>query len=217
MNRSQEFQYIIKLFFDKIFSFLLLIILFPLLAIISLLIKVDTKGPVIFKQERLGKDGKVFWIYKFRTMIDNAENIGDGIYISKNDFRITRVGQILRKTSLDELPQLANILKSDMSFIGPRPPLINHPYKYMDYPKVDKLRFLVLPGLTGYAQAYGRNTLTWPERIKMDICYYENFSLLLDLKILVDTTFTVLSLKGVYSNQNKKEKLSKTNTKNMEV
>ncbi len=217
MNRSQKFQYCVKVFLDKIFSLLLLIILFPLLIIISLLIKIDSKGPIIFKQKRLGKSGKIFWIYKFRTMIDNAESIGDGVYISKNDFRITRIGQILRKTSLDELPQLVNILKSDMSFIGPRPPLINHPYRYIDYSKVDKLRFFVLPGLTGYAQAYGRNTLTWPERIKMDIYYYENFSLLLDLKILVDTIFTVISLKGVYSDQNKKEKLNKANAKNMEV
>lgn len=217
MSNSQKLQYCVKVFLDKIFSLLLLILLLPLLIIISILIKVDSKGPIIFKQERLGKDGKAFWIYKFRTMIDNAENIGDGIYISKNDFRITRIGQILRKTSLDELPQLLNILKSDMSFIGPRPPLVNHPYKYMDYSKADKLRFLILPGLTGYAQAYGRNTLTWPERIKMDIYYYENFSLLLDLKILVDTIYTVISLKGVYSSPNKKEKLNKVNTKNMEV
>src|SRR5690554_6953079 len=113
MSNFQKSQYIIKEIIDKIFALLLLIIFLPLLILIAIIIKLDSKGPVIFKQERLGRHGKIFTIYKFRSMCDNAVYIGDGIFISKNDSRITKVGKVLRKTSLDELPQLLNVLKGE--------------------------------------------------------------------------------------------------------
>lgn len=206
MNISQKFQYTFKVLLDKVFSIILIIILSPLLLLVSILIKIDSPGPIVFKQQRVGRNGKSFRIYKFRTMCDNAVNLGDGIFVSSNDSRITRVGKILRKTSIDELPQLLNILKSEMSFVGPRPPLENHPYYYEDYSKEQKLRFKVLPGITGYAQAYGRNKLTWTERIVMDVHYYRRFSLLFDIKIIFATIFTVILFKGTYSNRNSKEK-----------
>ncbi len=206
MRKSQKIQYSIKLFLDKIFAVILLIMLFPLFIIVAILIKIDSPGPVIFKQNRIGRNGKIFTIYKFRTMCDNAINLGDGIFISKNDSRITRVGKLLRKTSIDELPQLINILKSEMSFVGPRPPLEDHPYFYEDYDEIQKLRFRVLPGMTGYAQVCGRNILTWPERITLDVEYYKNYSLLFDLKIILLTLLAVISFKGVYSNKKKENK-----------
>ena len=201
MSKAKKLQYSIKGIIDKIAALLLIIFLSPLFIITAVLIKLDSKGPVIFRQQRLGRYGKIFTIYKFRTMVDNAVNIGSGIYTSKNDSRITRVGKFLRKTSMDELPQLVNILKGEMSFIGPRPPLVDHPYEYNDYSDRQRLRFLILPGITGYAQAYGRNSIKWPERIKMDVYYYENFSLLFDFKIFVKTIATVLTSKGTYSNR----------------
>jgi lipopolysaccharide/colanic/teichoic acid biosynthesis glycosyltransferase len=206
-NLNQKMQYGIKLVLDKIVALFLLVFLSPLFLVISILIRIDSKGSVIFKQKRLGYGGKVFTIYKFRSMCENAVNMGDGIFVSKNDARITKIGKILRLSSMDELPQLVNILKGDMSFIGPRPPLEHHPYRYEDYGEEQRLRFELLPGITGYAQAYGRNNLTWDERIKMDVYYYKHFSIYLDLKIISRTFFAVLSSKGIYSNRGKKEKI----------
>lgn len=207
MDKIQKAQYLIKTCLDKFITLVVLLLLSPLLLIIALLIKIDSRGPVIFKQNRIGRYGKVFTIYKFRTMCDNAINMGDGIFVTNNDYRITRIGKILRKTSLDELPQLINIIKSEMSFVGPRPPLEDHPYRYTEYDEFQKLRFQILPGITGYAQAYGRNAIKWPERIVMDVFYYKNFSLLFDIKIILTTILTVLSSKGTYSNRNNVEKL----------
>ena len=206
MSSAQKVQYTFKGLFDKILAFILLVIFSPILILISILIKLDSKGPAIFKQQRLGRNGRVFTIYKFRTMRDNAVNMGDGIFTSKNDKRITRMGKLLRKTSLDEVPQVLNILKGEMSFVGPRPPLVDHPYKYENYDEKQKQRFVILPGISGYAQAYGRNALPWPERIEMDIFYYYNFSLLLDIKIIVATFLTVITSKGTYSTRSNKEK-----------
>src|SRR5699024_1422348 len=121
--------------------------------------------------KRLGENGKKFEIYKFRTMIENAEKMGTGIFTSDEDPRITKVGHFLRKTSLDELPQIINIIKGEMSFVGPRPPVPYHPYKYDDYNEIQKKRFTVKPGVTGMAQVYGRNTLSWDERIEHDVKY----------------------------------------------
>ncbi|RPF54212.1 sugar transferase [Aquisalibacillus elongatus] len=187
-----------KRVFDSFFCLLLIIPISLITVFISIAIKIDTKGPVFFKQERLGLMGNVFKVYKFRTMVQNAESIGTGIYTNDQDPRITKIGHILRKTSLDELPQLLNILKGEMSFIGPRPPVPYHPYKYEDYSEIQKKRFDVKPGITGMAQAYGRNSLTWDERIEYDVEYVNKMSLILDLKIILKTFTSVVRKEGVY-------------------
>lgn len=197
----------VKHILDKIFGVILLILLSPILLIIAIAIKLDSKGPVIFKQKRLGKDGEIFEIYKFRTMYVDAPDIRneDGsTFNSDNDPRVTKVGNILRKTSLDELPQIFNILKGEMSFIGPRPDLPDH---YELYSEGDKKKLLVRPGVTGYAQANGRNSNSWSQRIAMDIYYIENYSLILDIKIFFKTIFSVLKQEGVnkYSRSSKED------------
>lgn len=185
----------VKYFLDYIFSIVLFCLMLPLLIVIGISIYMDSKGDIIFKQKRLGQYGRVFNIYKFRTMIENAENIGDGLVIkSNNDLRVTRVGRFLRGTSLDELPQIINIIKGEMSFIGPRPPVTYHPYNgYENYSSFAKKRFSVKPGITGLAQIRLRNSASWDERIKVDIEYVDNYSLFLDLKILFFTLFSLIN------------------------
>lgn len=199
----------IKRILDFLFSLIILLILLPLFLVVAILIKLDSKGPVIFKQSRLGKDGNVFKVWKFRTMIDNAEKMGTGLTTAQNDPRITRVGKILRKASIDELPQLINVLKGDMSFIGPRPAPVHHLKQYNEN---ERQRLKVLPGITGWAQVNGRNILTWPERIEKDIWYVNNISFLLDLKIAFKTIKVVLLSEGVYSGRND-AKVAKENKK----
>lgn len=179
-------------------AFVSLIILSPLFLIIAFLIKIDSKGPVFFKQERLGKDGEVFKIYKFRTMVDNAINMGAGLSTSKDDPRITKVGKVLRETSIDELPQLLNVIKGEMSFIGPRPPVPYHPYEYKDYPKRYKKRFSVLPGITGLAQVKVRNSVSWDDRFEYDIEYIENLGLKNDIYIFLYSIVVIIRRKNIY-------------------
>lgn len=189
----------IKRFLDLILSLLALIILMPVLVIVAIVIKIDSKGPVFFLQERLGKNGKVFKIIKFRTMVVNAEKIGDGLKVkSEKDNRITRVGKILRKTSLDELPQLINVVKGEMTLIGPRPPVTYHPHKYDEYPEEQKRRFLVRPGITGLAQVRVRNSATWDERIKIDLEYIKKITFIGDFRIFVNTIISVFAKKDIY-------------------
>lgn len=184
---------------DFILSLIATIILSPVMLIIGIAIKIDSEGPVFFLQERLGKDGKVFKIIKFRTMVVNAENIGDGLSIkSENDDRITRVGKFLRRTSLDELPQFINILKGEMSLIGPRPPATYFPHKIEDYPEEQLARFNVKPGITGLAQVRVRNNATWDEKIEIDLEYISKISFIEDLKIVFLTIKTILSHENVY-------------------
>ncbi len=185
----------VKRFLDIIFSIILLIVLSPILLIVSIAIKIDSKGPVIFKQERIGKDGKVFKIYKFRSMVVGAEKIGTGVYSEKKDSRVTRVGKIIRATSIDELAQLVNILKGEMSFIGPRPVLTYHPWKYEEYSEQQKKRFLLRPGITGLAQINGRKQVDWEKRIKYDVEYVEKVNLWLDIKITFITIYKVIFMK----------------------
>lgn len=187
----------IKHIIDKIFGAILLMLIFPILALMAIAIKLNSKGPVIFKQKRLGKNGKIFDMYKFRTMYVDAPDLRnkDGsTFNSDDDPRVTNVGKILRKTSLDELPQILNILKGEMSFIGPRPDLPDH---YELYSEDDKKKLLVRPGVTGYAQANGRNSNSWAQRIAMDIYYIENYSLVLDVQIFFKTIFSALKQEGV--------------------
>lgn len=190
----------IKNLLDKAFSFIFLILLSPLFILIAILIKLDSKGPVMFIQERVGKDNKLFNIYKFRTMVIDAVNMGSGVYTEENDPRITQVGRFMRKTSLDELPQLLNILKGEMSFIGPRPTL---EYQVKQYNDFQKKRLLMKPGVTGLAQINGRNSISWLERIKYDVQYVENYSLGLDFKILIKTFLVILKQEGLYSEKEK--------------
>ena len=186
---------VIKRIIDIIFSVLGLIILIPVFLIISIAIKIESKGPVIFKQKRIGKDGKVFEIYKFRSMVVGAEQMGTGVYSKKGDARVTKVGKLIRATSIDELPQLLNILKGEMSFIGPRPVLTYHPWKYEEYTEKQKKRFLVRPGVTGWAQIHGRKQVEWDRRIKLDVEYVEKISFIMDLKIFFITIYKVIFMK----------------------
>lgn len=183
----------VKRFLDVTASFLGLVLLSPLLLAVSLLIKIDSRGPVIFRQKRIGRNGKVFEIYKFRSMCVGAEKTGSGVYSGKGDARVTRIGKILRATSIDELPQLLNILKGEMSFVGPRPPLTYHPWKYEEYTDFQKRMFEVRPGITGWAQVNGRKDVEWHKRIELNVWYVDHMSLLLDIKIMFMTAFKVLT------------------------
>lgn len=182
---------IFKRTIDFIIAGVALIVLSPFLLITAILIKLDSKGPIIFKQERLGKNGVPFKIWKFRSMCVGAEKQGTGVYSYKGDARITKVGKIIRATSIDELPQLVNILKGDMALIGPRPALTYHPWPYEQYTEHQKHIFDVLPGVTGWAQVNGRKEVPWPERIELNVWYAKNMSLWLDLKIFFMTIFKV--------------------------
>ncbi|GMN99840.1 sugar transferase [Parageobacillus thermoglucosidasius] len=192
-----------KKYIKRLLDILLSVILLPFVIIVislfGLLIKLEDRGPIFYCGERLGKDGRVFKMYKLRSMKVNAPDLRnpDGsTYNSDKDPRLTRIGRILRKTSLDELPQIFNVLKGDMSFIGPRPDLPEH-INYYEGEEVRKLE--VLPGITGYNQAYFRNSVEWKQRLKNDIYYVNNISFMLDFKILWKTVFSVLMEKGIYS------------------
>jgi len=192
----------LKRLFDLIGILLLLVLLSPLFIIVALAIKITSPGDVIFKQQRLGLNREVFWMYKFRSMIPNAQNIGPGMFVEKDDPRITPVGKIIRKTSIDELPQLFNVLRGEMSLVGPRPAPLHHLDKYDER---HLKRFLVRPGVTGWAQVNGRVALYWPERIELDLWYVDNYSLLLDLKILLQTVQVVLSHRGGDAQEDRKD------------
>ena len=185
----------VKRWLDLLFSALMLLVLWPLLIIIAIIVKVDSKGPAVFVQDRLTLNGRVFKMLKFRTMVVNAEKQGTGAYSFGNDPRITRAGNILRKLSLDELLQLVNIFKGDMSFVGPRPILTYHPCKYEEYTEEEKRVFTVRPGITGWAQVNGRNTVDWVQRFELNEWYVDHVSFLLDMKIVFKTFAQVFSAK----------------------
>ena len=199
----------LKRFFDIALSlFGIMVTAVPML-VIAVLIKMDSPGPVIFKQERLGKDGKSFWIWKFRSMCVGAEQTGSGVYSGKGDARVTKVGKILRATSLDELPQFFSVLRGDMSFVGPRPPLTYHPWPLEEYTDEQRRMFEVRPGITGWAQVNGRKNVEWNQRIKLNVWYVDNVSLWLDIKILFKTVLKVFSNAD---NENKDATVVKTDT-----
>ena len=168
----------------------------PLLAVAALAIKLEDSGPVLFRQTRVGRDGKDFRLVKLRTMTVDAEQTGAGYAVDRGDPRITRAGRVLRRTSIDELPQLWNVLRGDMSVIGPRPTLR---YQVDRYTERQRRRLEVRPGLTGWAQVHGRATLAWADRIELDVWYVEHRSFWLDLKILARTPFALFS--GTYKGQ----------------
>ena len=182
-----------KRFFDVILAAIALLVAALPMALVALIIKIDSPGPVLFKQERIGRGGKVYKILKFRSMCVGAEKTGSGVYSGKGDARVTRVGKIIRATSIDELPQLINVLKGEMSFIGPRPPLTYHPWPITEYTDEQLRMFEVRPGITGWAQVNGRKGVEWNKRIKLNVWYVDNLSFLLDVKIFFLTIFKVLA------------------------
>ena len=193
-------QFFIKRLFDIIFSIFILIIFSPFLLIISMLVKLTSKGDIFFTQERVGKDGKIFKIYKFRTMQENAEFVRDGLAVKSGDSRITPLGRVLRKTSLDEIPQFINVLLGDLSIVGPRPAL-SVQLKY--YSSWHRRRLEVRPGITGLATVKGRCSIPWSRRIELDIEYIDKFSLILDFKILFKTIYVVLAGINTYYDPSK--------------
>ena len=183
----------IKRKIDIVLAIVALVLTFPIMILTAIFIKIDSPGPIIFRQKRLGLNGKEFEFYKFRSMVVNAEHTGTGVYSGKNDARVTRVGRIIRATSIDELPQLINILKGDMSCIGPRPPLTYHPWPIEKYTDEQKKMFEVRPGVTGWAQIHGRKDVEWHKRIRMNIWYVEHCSFRLDAIIFFMTMFKVIT------------------------
>ena len=190
-EEKSMYRHFLKRFFDIVLALIGIgICWFPML-VIALLVKLESPGPALFKQERIGKDGKVFKIYKFRSMCVGAEK--GGVYSDNKDTRVTKVGKILRATSLDELPQFFNVLFGDMSFIGPRPPLTYHPWPLAEYTDFQRRMFEVRPGITGWTQTHGRKDVEWHRRIELNVWYVDNLSLWLDVKILFLTVFKVLT------------------------
>jgi lipopolysaccharide/colanic/teichoic acid biosynthesis glycosyltransferase len=181
---------------DAALAALALVVTAPLLAVAALLIKLESRGAVFYRQRRVGRDGEPFELWKLRTMVPGAETMGAGIYVLEGDPRITRVGRLLRRFSLDELPNLVNVLKGDMAIVGPRPTVQEQVDRYTDR---QRLRLAVKPGITGWAQVNGRTSLPWPERIELDVWYVEHRSFALDLRILAKTARMLATGHGLYS------------------
>ena len=190
----------LKRLFDILCAFVGLVLALPVFLMIAIAIKLDSKGSVIFTQPRLGRLGTIFMIIKFRTMVVDAEKMGTKLVVNDSkDSRITRVGRFLRKTSLDELPQLFNILRGNMSIVGPRPPVVYWPYKGIEnYPDWAKRRFQVKPGLTGLAQVLYRNDATWEERFKLDNKYIDKIGFRFDIELILKTAVLVLKRNNIY-------------------
>ena len=199
-----RFSLFLKRLFDIVSSGLLALVLTPLWIIVAIWIKLDSKGPVFFKQGRRTKDGRVFNMLKFRSMVVNAEHMGTGLFNYENDPRVTKVGRFLRNTSIDELPQLFNILKGDMSVVGPRPCVT---YELGDFDTLNKRykkRFEVKAGLTGLAQVKGRNDIGWDEKVGYDNQYVDEFKrigVLADIKILFESVIKVFKKEDIYENK----------------
>lgn len=203
--RSKSIQFFLKRIADFLLSLIGIIILSPVFLILTIWIKLDSKGPAMFKQIRVGKDGKDFTIYKFRTMIVDAEkkrsldinpeDLANFVFQSKTDNRITKSGAFLRKTSLDEIPQLFNVLLGNMSLVGPRPEI---PDVVKFYPEAYRQRLLVTPGITGLAQVSGRGEIELGKTVYYDLTYIKEFSLWLDIKILFRTAFSVFKEEGAF-------------------
>ncbi len=187
-------QLLVKRAIDAAAASLLLVLLAPLMAAIALAVRAASPGEALFRQTRAGRNGKPFTIYKFRTMVRDAPRSALGSYCFADDPRLTRVGRLLRATSLDELPQLFNVLKGDMSFVGPRPDLPHHVERY---DAAQRRRLEVRPGITGWAQVNGRNGIPWERRIELDLEYVARWSLLLDAAIGLRTIAAVLTGRGV--------------------
>ena len=195
------FHLAVKRLFDIVSSAAAIVLLLPVWITVPLMIKRDSKGPILFCQKRRTKDGQIFRIFKFRTMVVNAEGMGAGLFNYENDPRVTKIGRFLRSTSIDELPQLFNILKGDMSVVGPRPCVT---YELGDFKTLNrryKKRFQVKAGLTGLAQVKGRNDISWDEKVIHDNQYvdlFKKYGIFIDIKILFDSVFKVFQKKNIY-------------------
>ena len=181
---------------DVALSAALLLVTSPLVALAAIAIRLESRGPVFYRQLRVGRAGEPFELWKLRTMVPGAESIGAGIYVLEGDPRITRAGRLLRRFSLDELPNLVNVLKGDMAIVGPRPTVQEQVDRYTDR---QRRRLEVKPGITGWAQVNGRTSLSWPERIELDVWYVEHRSMRLDLRILTKTARMLATGHGLYS------------------
>ena len=191
----------LKRFFDILLCAIAVVILLPVWIIIAIAIKCDSKGPVLFAQERRTKNGRVFKMYKFRSMVINAESMGAGLFNYENDPRVTKVGRFLRNTSLDELPQLWNVIKGDLSLVGPRPCVKYELGEFDTLNKKYKKRFEVRGGITGLAQIKGRNENSWDEKVTYDNVYIEKFKkqgVWLDIKVLAGTVAKVFKKEDIY-------------------
>jgi lipopolysaccharide/colanic/teichoic acid biosynthesis glycosyltransferase len=175
-----------------------LVVCSPLLLVAAVAIAIESRGGVIYRHERIGRDGVPFELWKLRTMVSGAESMGAGLYIEPGDARITRVGALLRRFSLDELPNLVNVLRGEMSIVGPRPTVAVQVDRYTRH---QRRRLEVKPGITGWAQVNGRASISWPDRIELDVWYVDHRSLWLDLKILVRTARLLISGQGLYSSE----------------
>ena len=198
----------LKRTFDLIVSIITIFLSLPVSIIIIILIKFTSKGPVFFIQERIGLNGKYFKMIKFRTMLHNTEKEGTGLYSFEDDPRITKLGHFLRRTSLDEFPQFLNVLVGSMSIVGPRPPVTYELGNWSTFGPTMRKRFKVKPGITGFSQIYGRNSLGWDRKIAYDILYinkYKRFGLLLDIYIVYKTFWIVLTGQGILE---KKEEMN---------
>lgn len=194
----------IKRLFDIISSGILIILLTPVWVIIAILIKKDSEGPILFKQGRRTKDGKIFQMYKFRSMVVNAEKMGTGLFNYENDPRVTKIGRKLRDSSLDELPQLFNIFKGDMTVVGPRPCVTYELGDFDTLNKKYKKRFQVKAGLTGLAQIKGRNDISWNEKVTYDNEYvdmFNKFGFLADIIIGIESVFKAFKHNNIYENK----------------
>jgi len=181
---------------DAALAALLLLVASPLLLAAAIALKLESRGPVVYRQLRVGLDGRSFELWKLRTMVSGAEAMGAGIYVLQGDARITRVGRLLRRFSLDELPNLVNVLRGEMALVGPRPTIQEQVDRYTGR---QRRRLEVKPGITGWAQVNGRASLPWPERIELDVWYVDHRSLWLDLRILVRTARFLATGHGLYS------------------
>jgi len=181
---------------DVVLSATLLVLTAPVLALAALAIRLESRGPVFYRQLRVGRCGESFELWKLRTMVPGAESMGAGLYVLEGDPRITRVGRLLRRFSLDELPNLFNVLKGQMALVGPRPTIQEQVDRYTER---QRRRLDVKPGITGWAQVHGRASLPWPERIELDVWYVEHRSLMLDLRILLRTARLLTTGHGLYS------------------
>lgn len=187
------YRHFFKRLIDIVVGVLVFVFLWPVMLIAAAAIYIEDPGPVIFKQDRLGKDGKVFKMLKFRSMKQNSEHTGFGVYSGKGDPRVTKVGRIIRATSIDELIQAVHLINGQMSLIGPRPPLTYHPWPIEEYTQEQLHMFDVRPGITGWAQVNGRKGVEWHKRIELNCWYADHVSFALDAKIFFMTIFKVLS------------------------